>query len=239
MEFLKALCRQATYNIIIPQKLFPNLILAVVVSMAAVFLILRLSRVDKDYITVTKKNIFSLLIFSFMGVVIASPLPIRAEGMWLGVVSLFFALLTLSVGAYTDRQTGTMIVGYVLFGLLIQIIIILLSLITGSVKISSFETAMVILCALILLVCCAYGSHSTLDLLLFYMCFLSILVIANGGYVSLCVVCFMTAFFLATIINGIFKLPGRLRGMDGKKEPIRFPFTTYIMIGYFTALFLV
>lgn len=240
---LKAILRKAVYGIVVVDELIPNLLLVLLLLIIAFLILLRLSRVDEDYIRLKVSTFSFLSTITLLGVIISSPLPVRSGDMGSVVIqgiSLFCVLLALFVCSYMDMQTGTMIVGYVLLGFVMQAGLFLTELLRGMIPISSFEVGMLVACAMVLALCFAFGSQSGLDLLLFYMCFLHILITAGGSYVALCIVCFMTAFITSAIINGIFKMPGMLKEKrEGKKVELRFPFTIYIYIGLMASLFFV
>lgn len=241
MGLIRAIFRRMAYSVVTLDRLIPNLVFVLAVTIIAFLVLYRLSRVDKGYIKLTLCTFSSLFILTLLGVVFSSPLPVGDSDRGVVLIrymSLFFVVLTLFVCSYMDKQTGTMIVGYVLLGFLAQLILLITGLVSRRVSIGSLEAGMLFACMAILFVCFLLGAESGLDLVLFYMCMMHIVIMAEGWFVPLCVVCFMTSFVIATIINGLFKVPKMLRRKDrDKKEKLRFPFTTYIYIGLLVSLF--
>lgn len=232
----EAIIKLLIYNVTTLKEIVPNLLLGLVIGLSSGAILYRLARIDKDYITFTRNNFFFLLILVSVGAVIVSPLDAgRME--CLKTISVLFTLICLSVCSYTDLKTKTVIVGYVLLGMLIQVILLVCHIANNGLWISGIEKTILVITLVLFLFFCIIRSYTIADLGLIYMNAMCILVCADKLHFVYCILMVFVAFITVAIRDIFFRIPQRKK--EGKKGKLRFSFTLHILIGMMASLFFI
>lgn len=236
MGLFEAIIKLFFYNITTLKEIVPNLILGLMTGLLSSTILYRLSKVDKEYITFTKTNFIFFLTILPAGVVVTSPL--RAGSVeWIKVASIFFCLVCLSVCSYTDSKTGTMIVGYMLLGVLLQAVLLICHVAKGGLLISNFEKRFLGILLLWFFIFFLIRSYTFADLGLLYMNMMCILICSDELHYVLGMLMVLTAFITVVVRDLLFRVPKwKKNGMKGK---LQFPFTIHIQIGMMLVLFFV
>lgn len=236
MGLIEAIIKLLFYNITTVKEIIPNLLLGIATGVVSSAFLYRLSIVDKEYITFEKKDFIFFLVILSAGVVATSPLG--AGGIeWKKILSVLFCLVCLSVCSFTDSKTGTVIVGYVLLGMILQVVLLWWHITSDGLKINYLEKRILIILLVLFFIFVLLRAYTLADLGLIYMNMMCILICSDRLHYVLGILMLFTAFITVVIRDIFFRIPRWKKG--GKNGKLQFPFTIHIQAGMMLALFFV
>lgn len=230
MDGIKVIIELLIYNCTVPSVVLPNLILGLVTAGTSAYLLKRGSLVGESFYQFT--NGYRFVISACVGVVLSSPLPFWGRGSLLKLLSIIVLLIVLFVVSYMDEKTTYFIVGYMIVGILIQIVLLFIVFCMGFEGMSPFSIKMLVLMAVFTYFLALIRAYSYGDMGLMYMVLLSFLVMKQGDFFYSMMVAYAVSF-VSLLVRDTVRLPKRIRN----KEELKFAHSLNIVIGVLAAFF--
>lgn len=233
IDIVTSVWNRVLYKCLVPERLFLNLAAGVVVSLIAIAFLQYHVKTDKGFIVLTKGHMLIFILSISLAVILVSPLPFGKWADVFEVMSVFVIMVVLSVTSYMDKQTATFVNGYMVIGLLVNLILCVLGIAFGFVAVSKTSLVM-LLCCMVVNVILGLIAYSPADAGLIQMAMFAFVLVDIRYIVFAFVLCELVSH-IHYLICTIPKVAAKVR----KKEKLRFPFTTSIMAGVVTTLFFI
>lgn len=233
MDIVVSVWNRVLHKCLEPERLFLNLAAGVIISLIALGFLRYHVKTDKDFIVLSKRHILTFILFISLAVILVSPLPFGEREDIVKVLSVFVTMVVLSVTSYMDKQTATFVNGYMVIGLLINLILCIIGVGFKFVVVSKTSLVM-LMCCIAVNVILGLIAYSPADAGLIQMAMFTF-VLVDMRYIAFAFVLCELMSHIHYIIGTIPKVLDKVK----KKEKLRFPFTTSIMAGVVITLFFI
>lgn len=224
-------------NITLVSEVVPNLLYGMLLVGVVAYILKKRRDKEPEYFSFDTSGRRKLLFFSFLvGVVLASPLPIRKWSDIIAMLAVGVLVVVLACASYSDRYTCTFYMGYLMVGVSLEVALLVLSLMSRIIILTEWDI-MLLLCCVAFNLLLGYIRYSKADMVLFYMCLICFLIVDSWNVVFAFCVCELVSTVTAILIRFSSSVRKILR--KEKLMRVRYPFAEYISFGFFVALFLI